>query len=63
MECAAKTKTQGIWDTAGKKNAPTGSGRTFLRELLYHTNTYCQEYFCTFLKFFNPLFSVRSRPQ
>ncbi len=33
-----------------KQNVPTGSGRTFLRELVYHTNTFCQEKFCEITK-------------
>jgi hypothetical protein len=52
LQNGLKAGLQGIWDTAGKKNAPIGSGRSFIRKLLYHTNTYCQEYFALFLKFF-----------
>jgi hypothetical protein len=33
---------QRIWDTAGKKNAPTGSGHRFIQLLVYQDIKFCQ---------------------
>jgi hypothetical protein len=49
---ACKDALPNLGQAGDAKWAQYRAARNLGRELLYHTNTYCQEHFCTFFKVF-----------